>query len=299
MPNDNNYPLPESSWPAQDVCFDASAGPGDGNGAAISGTPILSNTVSKFSENPDTTANLDLDYAYIAGAAGWQGVSLSAGYNGLVAATRQRMAQALIAPALVSTDTTKIGAKGDDNLASLTERIGAEAIITGSLDDTGSEYRFRIRVIGTETTAAVMSYAATVNKNDRRIVAFSNLRPKTTGEKIGTGVLNTLLGLGSYLDGDIAGGLTLTAGYATATGLFVIEATMLDWDSPAVGVPATIGAAIAGVTLVYGFVRPFIFSRSPQMIAVLDNMRLKIVPTMGEYTGRNNIGIQLSYSLKL
>ncbi|MDR1325507.1 MAG: hypothetical protein LBK00_05675 [Treponema sp.] len=62
---------PSSSWPAQDVYFDASAGPGDGNGAAVSGTPILSNTVSKFSENPDTAASLDLDYAYIAGVAGW------------------------------------------------------------------------------------------------------------------------------------------------------------------------------------------------------------------------------------
>jgi hypothetical protein len=109
MPNDNNYPLPESSWTAQDVYFDASAGPGDGAGVAANGTPILSNTVSKFSENPDTAASLDLDYTY---AAGWQGIGLSAGYNGLVTATRQRMAQALIAPALLSTDSGKIGAKG-------------------------------------------------------------------------------------------------------------------------------------------------------------------------------------------
>jgi hypothetical protein len=110
MPNDNNYPLPEALWPAQDVYFDASAG--DGSGAAVSGTPILSNTVWKFSENPDTAAVLDLDYTHIAGAAGWQGVGLSTGYSGLVAATRQRIARALIAPALLSTDSTKIGAKG-------------------------------------------------------------------------------------------------------------------------------------------------------------------------------------------
>jgi hypothetical protein len=71
MPNDDNYPLPETSRPAQDGYVDASAG--DGSGAAVSGTPILSNTVSKFSENPDTAAALDLDYTHIAGAAGWQG----------------------------------------------------------------------------------------------------------------------------------------------------------------------------------------------------------------------------------
>ncbi|MDR3311696.1 MAG: hypothetical protein LBS64_00985 [Spirochaetaceae bacterium] len=186
----------------------------------------------------------------------------------------------------------------DDSLASLTKRIGAEAIITGSLDDTGSEYRFRMRVIGTETTAVILSYVTSVNKNDRRIAAFSNLWPKTTGEKLGTGALNIILGLGSYLDGDISGGLTLTAGYLAAAGLFVIEAAVLDWDSPAVGVPATIGVALAGITLVYGFVRPFIYNRSPQMAALLDDTRLNIVPAADTFTGRNSIGVQLSYTLQ-
>ena len=37
---------------------------------------------------------------------------MSAGYNGLIVATRQRMAQALIAPALLSADTAKIAANG-------------------------------------------------------------------------------------------------------------------------------------------------------------------------------------------
>jgi hypothetical protein len=190
------------------------------------------------------------------------------------------------------------GMMSDDSLASLTKRIGAEAIITGSLDDTGSEYRFRMRVIGTETTAVILSYVTSVNKNDRRIAAFSNLWPKTTGEKLGTGALNIILGLGSYLDGDISGGLTLTAGYLAAAGLFVIEAAVLDWDSPAVGVPATIGVALAGITLVYGFVRPFIYNRSPQMAALLDDTRLNIVPAADTFTGRNSIGVQLSYTLQ-
>jgi hypothetical protein len=123
MPNDNNYSLPESSWPAQDVYFDASAGPGDGNGSSANGTPILSNTVSTYSENPDTAAELDLDYTYIAGASGWQGIGLSTGYNGLGAEIRQRMARALIAPALLSTDTVKIGAKGAVWIRNYGERL--------------------------------------------------------------------------------------------------------------------------------------------------------------------------------
>jgi hypothetical protein len=190
------------------------------------------------------------------------------------------------------------GMISDDRLASLTKRIGAGAIITGSLDDTGSEYRFRIRVIGTETTAATVSYVVGVNKNDKRITALSNLRPKTTGEKVGSGALNIFLGLGSYLDGDISGGLTLTAGYVVAAGLFVIEAAVLDWDSPAVGVPATIGVAVAGITLVYGFARPFIYNHSPQVVTMLDNTRLNVVPAADTFSGRNTIGVQLSYTFR-
>jgi hypothetical protein len=184
----------------------------------------------------------------------------------------------------------------DDSLASLTKRIGAGAIVTGSLDDSGNEYRFRIRVIGTETTAAIVSFTVGLNKNDRRIAALSRREPNI-GEKIGTGALNVLLGLGSYIERDVAGGLTITAGYAVAAGLFVVEATVLDWDSPAVGVPATAGFVVAGATMVYGFARPFIFNRSPQIATFIDNTQPKIVMTSGT-NGNRTFGFQISYTIK-
>jgi len=189
------------------------------------------------------------------------------------------------------------GMISDDSLASLTKRIGAEAIITGSLDDTGNEYRFRMRVIGTETTAAVVSYAASVGKNDRRIAAFSSRQP-TVGHKIGTGAVNVLFGLGSYIEGDIAGGLTLTAGYAVTAGLFVVEAVVLNWESPMVGVPSTAGFAVAGLTFVYGFVRPFIHNRSPKTAAVIDTAQPRVVLISDKNTGNSNFGFQMSYTLK-
>ena len=188
------------------------------------------------------------------------------------------------------------GMISDESLASLTKRIGAEAIITGSLDDTGNDYRFRIRVIGTETIAAIVSFTVSVNKNDRRIAGFSSRQPDTA-EKIGTGALNILFGLGSYLERDIAGGITITAGYAVAVGLFVIEAAALDWDSPAVGVPATIGVVATGLTMAYGFARPFIYHYSPQLAAVMDNTHLKIVQLPDTSTA-GRTAFQLSYSIK-
>jgi len=189
------------------------------------------------------------------------------------------------------------GMISDESLASLTKRIGAEAIVTGSLDDTGNDYRFRIRVIGTETIAAVVSYTASVNKNDKRIAGFSSRRPGV-GKKIGTGALNILFGLGSYLEGDITGGITLTAGYALTAGLFVIEAKALDWDNPAVGVPATIGVVTACLTIVYGFARPFIYNYSPKLATVLDNTQFKIVKATDTYPGNGALAFQLSYSIK-
>ena len=189
---------------------------------------------------------------------------------------------------------TNAGMVSDESLMSLTKIIGAQAIVTGSLDDAVSEYRFYIKVIGTETTQALLSFAGSVNKKDKRIRGF---RPKNAGEKIGTGALNIALGLGSYIEGDTAGGITLTAGYALATGLFVIEATALDWDSPAVGVPATLGLTSAILTTVYGFARPFIYNYSPRTVAVMDNIRTGIVPVSDTH-GNSNAGFTIAYTFK-
>jgi len=187
------------------------------------------------------------------------------------------------------------GMISDESLASLTKRIGAEAIITGSLDDVGNEYRFRLKVIGIETTAAIVSYTVSVNKNDKTISGFSSHKPGIV-ENIETGALNILFGFGSYLDGDFIGGITLTAGYALTAGLFIIEATALDWDSPAVGVSATFGLVTGCLTVAYGFARPFIYNYSPKIASVMDNIKFIIVKTSD--TDNNALAFKLAYSIK-
>ena len=187
---------------------------------------------------------------------------------------------------------TSSGMISDDSLMSLTRMIGAQAIITGTLDDAGDEYRFRLRVIGTETAAAIVSYVGRVDKNDRRITGFAG-RESSGGQKIGTGALNILFGLGSYIEGDTSGGLAITSGWAVAAGLFAIEAAALDWDRPAVGVPATIGVCAAGITLVYGFARPFIYNRAPRLASAMDNTQVSIVPASG-----GGFGFQITHTIK-
>jgi TolB-like protein len=207
-----------------------------------------------------------------------------------------RSAQEVIDAELEFQFVTSAGMISDDSLASLTQRLGAQAIVTGSLDDAGGEYRFRVRVIGTETTAALVSYSISVDKKDKRIEALSR-KERSAGEKIGTGGLNILFGLGSYLEGDTMGGITITAGFAVAIGLSVVEATMLDWDSPAVGIPGTLGLAIGGLSLVYGFARPFIYHHKPQVAVITDNIQFRIVPVSDTNGNRHsNFGISYTFT---
>jgi hypothetical protein len=178
------------------------------------------------------------------------------------------------------------GEVSDESAQSIGKKLGAQTIISGSLSPIGNAWRMGIRALEVETAKVqgIKTYSI------RKDAALSKLMPKTIGEKVRTGALNIILGLGSYLEGDIAGGLTITAGYAAAAGFFIAEAAALDWGSPAVGVPATIGFSVAGLTLVYGFVRPFIYDRSPKAVAFLDNVKLEAVSL--EY----KTGLRLLYS---
>jgi hypothetical protein len=104
VPDDNNYGLAESDWPATGVFFDASAGPGDRSGATDNGDPILSNAISHYSETPTPPAGGDtgdFDSAY---KASWAGMTVSTGFDDLTDAVREKMAQLLIAPKLTSSE---------------------------------------------------------------------------------------------------------------------------------------------------------------------------------------------------
>ena len=184
----------------------------------------------------------------------------------------------------------------DASMVDVGRMLGAQFIVSGSLTEIDNTHRIVIRVLNVQTAAVEVQYRTAII-SDRTVKSLLNIE-KTTGEKIGTGALNILLGLGSYLEGDIAGGISITAGYTLAAGLFAIEAVALDWDNPAVGVPATLGVTVAGLTLVYGFVRPFIYNHSPQVAAVMDNTQIKIVQLPDTSAGGRTAAFQLSYSIK-
>jgi TolB-like protein len=194
------------------------------------------------------------------------------------------------------------GEVSDESAQSIGKKLGAQTIISGSLSPLGNRWRMRVKALEVETAKIQGIQAYTIKKDavlSSLLQAKVSKGPKTTGGKIGTGALNMLFGLGSYLEGDIAGGLILTAGYTVAAGLFVIEAAALDWDNPAVGVPSTIGITVAGLNIVYGFARPFIYNRSPQAVALLNNMHIGIVPmSINASDISQKLGVHLGYILK-
>jgi TolB-like protein len=190
----------------------------------------------------------------------------------------------------------------DNSMQELGRMLGAQSIVSGSLTDIGGTYRIVIRVLNVQTARIEALYRTNI-VNDNKVKALIGgtakpaKKPVTAADKIGTGALNIILGLGSYIEGDIAGGIMCTAGYAISAGLIVLEVTTFDWDSPMVGVPITAGVSIAGLTFVYGFVRPFIYNRSSQIAYILDNTQTGIVMTSDRF-GNNVLGFKLSYSIK-
>lgn len=115
FPDDNNFNLAESLWPARAAYFDATVGPGDRSGAAGAGVPVLSNvTPTKYTETPTPAGGGDtgdFDYATISSENGWRSLTYAATYDSMDLSLRQKLAALMIAPK-VSKDGSLISPSG-------------------------------------------------------------------------------------------------------------------------------------------------------------------------------------------
>jgi hypothetical protein len=107
---------------------------------------------------------------------------------------------------------------------------------------------------------------------------------------IGYGMLNLMAGLGSFIQRDVAGGVTLLAGYGAAAGLIAWELT-LNYDDRMAGIPGGIGLGVAGVTVLYGFIRPAIYQKNRRLAGIADRVNIAVVP-------ENRNVVRLSYTLQ-
>jgi TolB-like protein len=100
----------------------------------------------------------------------------------------------------------------------------------------------------------------------------------SSGRRFGAGALNLVLGLGSFTMGDFKSGLIVLGGYGLAGGLIAFEALALSYDDGLAGIPGAIGLGVAGATVLYGFIAPLVYNRSPKAAAALTRFNFAIHP---------------------
>jgi TolB-like protein len=126
-----------------------------------------------------------------------------------------------------------------------------------------------------------------VYKNSHTLAANSG------GNAFAYGAMNLALGFGSFIQGDWSGGLTCFLGYATAAGLIIWDALAFSYEDDLAGVPGILGIGVAGVTAVYGFIRPVLYKKNHALAGVMD--RIHIAAALGS---RGGMAVRLSYTMK-
>jgi TolB-like protein len=186
------------------------------------------------------------------------------------------------------------GEVSDNSAQAIGKMLGAQSIISGLIEDLGDYYRIRFRTIGVESAAVQALSSINVRKDNRiaNLMGEKVSKGRKIGSALGYGAMNIGFGLGSYLQGDVAGGLIVTGGYAASLGLIIWEVAGLTYDDAGAGIPGTVGLGLAGVTLAFGFIKPAIYSRNPRFASVMD--KVNIAPVSGE----QGSALRISYTYR-
>ena len=182
------------------------------------------------------------------------------------------------------------GRVSDSSAVSWAQEIGASFVIVGTFDESKDYYIYRLRSLNIETTEVISNIILNVRK-DNYIKNIVN-EEKRIDPRLRTALLNPLLGLGSYLDGDWSGGLVVTGGYVAAVGLIIWELN-LKYEDTLAGYLGPVGIGIGGLSLLFGIVRPFIHTGNPRIANVVDNFDIALLPT-----GNNDMILNLSYKIR-
>jgi hypothetical protein len=103
----------------------------------------------------------------------------------------------------------------------------------------------------------------------------------TAGKPLNYSLMNIAFGLGLYLQGDIPGDVTVTGGHVAAIALIAWELALTREDTGA-GYIGPVGIGLGAASVIFGFVKPFIFNgnrfasaNSDFEIALVSNERNK------------------------
>jgi TolB-like protein len=209
-------------------------------------------------------------------------------------------------------DTQLSGETADEHIVSMGRGDNPRLVLSVGARRLGRRNMFNAAIIDLESGVQLIGRSVNYDTLDDGISAMENLARELTGVRgslgdtdtaangekksrgavFGYGALNLVGGLGSFIQRDWGGGATLLAGYGAAAGLIGWELS-LDYEDKLAGIPGAVGLGVAGLTAVYGFIRPFVYQRNRGLTETADRINFALVP--GE---RGGTVVRLSYTLK-
>jgi TolB-like protein len=179
------------------------------------------------------------------------------------------------------------GEVSDSSAQAIGQKLGAQSIVSGNIEDMGAFYRVRLRTI--EVVSAAIQVLSSVNvQKDAQVATLmagsnsASAKPGaanssatsyphglhySTGEKVGKGFLNLIFGVGSFTMGDVLGGVIGVVLPVTGIALGVIsviptadaEKSVPELGNLWMQAPAAI---LLVAHSIFSFVRPFAYDKS-------------------------------------
>jgi TolB-like protein len=211
------------------------------------------------------------------------------------------------------------GITADENMVNIGKGDNPRFVLSVAARRLGSRNMFNASIINLESGVQLIGRSVNYNTLDDGIMVMETLSRELTGVSggspaagapeavrkqaaapakesggavFGYGALNLVLGLGSFIQQDWGGGVTLFAGYGGAAGLIIWELS-LKYEDDLAGIPGAVGLGVAGVTALYGFIRPFIYQRNGSFAGIADRINIAVVPG-----NRSGEAVRLSYTVR-
>jgi TolB-like protein len=189
------------------------------------------------------------------------------------------------------------GEVSDESAQEIGKKLGAQSIVSGSIEDLGQYYRVRFRVIEVVSAAIQLQPSKNVRKENQLAALMRDAAPSSsgrasgqpaaaatatgypnglnfsTGRKVGAGFLNMIYGLGSFTMGDWVGGL-IVGGTELLGSILFISGSVTVYEfyfSNAYNgnqvIPDGAGLVVMGNLInlagaIYGFIRPFNYDKA-------------------------------------
>lgn len=188
------------------------------------------------------------------------------------------------------------GDVSDESAQRLGAMLGAQTLITGTFDLINNRYRFSVKAVKIETSE--IQYMATLQvRSDGETEALfgrgSTPRAPAPSASASVGkavrtvadftgrafcmAINPFFGIGSYIQGDSAGGGTVMFWELVGMGAMAYGAYRQDNDEPNGELIFGAGGFALGGAIVYSWVRPWVYNRAPRVAEVTDSVRLALV----------------------